>query len=102
MFGDQAVIGFLQQCETHIVQMTKPEMFAEFFLAQYPGEATRMATEFQPEDAIGFTKSFMDAVASPTQSPILLASGKKWLHELWAALRQRIPAGPPAATAQVS
>jgi hypothetical protein len=88
-FGAESVIDFIQNMELAINTRFEASEFARVFEQKYPEQSAELARSFKPEDAL----AVVAAVPGAEASPVLRRDGKKWLAQLWEALKTR--AEPP-------
>jgi len=97
-FGSQAALGFLQAAEGAINSAVPPAQFVDMLFQQYPEPARRLGGEFSDADAIELVEEMAREVPEVMTSPILRKDGRKWLQQMWEALRGH--SGTPAPDAQ--
>lgn len=77
VFGDNDVLGFLQNVENGINTM-EPGDFAEIFIQRAPEEADKLVHSFSKDDVVRFVREFPGAEASP----ILRRDGLAWIDKM--------------------
>lgn len=95
VFGDDAVMQFLQQLDMAINIGMEPSDFASRFVAGYRDAAVKMISVYKPEDVTAFVKT----LPGSDMSAILRRDGTKFLSGLWNEIKKQT--GQPPAQAQV-
>jgi hypothetical protein len=94
VFGDDAVMQFLQQLDLAINMGMEPSDFASRFISGYREAAVQMVTVYKPEDV----SAFVTTLPGADRSAILRRDGSKFLTGLWAEIKKQT--GQSSATAQ--
>jgi hypothetical protein len=84
-FQPEAMAGFLQQADQSINGQIDPTVFAEQFVARFPGEARTLVQHIQPEEVVAHVRT-MDGAET---SALVRRDGEKWLQALWRDLEKR-------------
>ena len=86
VFNQEAIVGFLQNCEQAINGGMDAGTFATMFVARYPEEAHTMAQRFQPGLVVEYVQEIAKMHPAAASSPLLRRDGRKWIESLWPAV----------------